>query len=141
VLSSDYKAKRSVAASAPSHVRYGRSLPELEAYEVPGQYAYANRDQAQRDADLRMQAREARGQLWQGRSTVRTLCAGTSMTITGTPLAQLGDAPAFTVLRVTSVGVNNLPPPATHALAELFGPIPELLEEFTRERAMQDWRW
>jgi type VI secretion system secreted protein VgrG len=136
VLSSDYKAKRSVVGSAPTHFRHGRNLPELEAYEVPGQYAYANRDQARRDADLRMQAREARGQLWQGRSTVRTLCAGRSMTITGTPLAQLGDAPAFTVLRVTSVGVNNLPPPATHALAELFGPIPELLEELTHEHAV-----
>ena len=29
------------------------------------------------------------------------------MTITGAPLARLGDAAAFTVLRVTSVGVNN----------------------------------
>jgi uncharacterized protein involved in type VI secretion and phage assembly/uncharacterized protein (DUF2345 family) len=132
VLSSDYKAKQSIGASTPSIVGYGRSLPELEAYEVPGQYAYANRGQARRNADLRMQAREARGQLWQGRSTVRTLCAGTSMRITGAPLAQFGDAPAFTVLRVRSVGVNNLPPPATHALAELFGPVPELLESFTR---------
>jgi type VI secretion system secreted protein VgrG len=138
VLSGNYKAKQSVGASTPSLLRYGRRLPELEVYEAPGQYAYANRDQAQRDADLRMQAREARGQLWQGRSTVRTLCAGTSMTVTGTPLSRLGDAPAFTVLRVSSVGVNNLPPPATHALAELFGPIPELLEDFARERPSAD---
>jgi uncharacterized protein involved in type VI secretion and phage assembly/uncharacterized protein (DUF2345 family) len=138
VLSSDYEAKQSVSASTPSFMRHGRRLPELEAYELPGQYAYANRGQAQRDAELRMQAREARGQLWRGRSTVRTLCAGTSMTITGTPLAQCGEAPAFTVLRVTSVGVNNLPPPATHALAELFGPIPELLETLTRPRALAD---
>jgi Rhs element Vgr protein len=138
VLSSDYKGKQSIAASAPSHVRYGRSLPEIEAYEVPGQYAYANRDLARHDADLRMQAREARGQMWQGRSTVRTLCAGTSMRVTGMPLASLGDAPAFTVLRVTSVGVNNLPPPATHALAELFGPIPELLGDMTRGQVSAD---
>jgi Rhs element Vgr protein len=135
VLSSDYKARQSVAASAPSHLRYGRSLPELEAFELPGQYAYANRSQAERDADLRMQAREARGQMWRGRSTVRTLCAGTSLTITGAPRGELGEAPVFSVVRVTSVGVNNLPPSAAHALAELFGPIPELLEEFTRERA------
>jgi hypothetical protein len=33
------------------------------------------------------------------------------------------------LLRVRSVGVNNLPSPAQQALAELFGPIPELLEE------------
>jgi type VI secretion system secreted protein VgrG len=138
VLSGDYKAKQSVAASAPSLVRHGRDLPELEAYELPGQYAYANRAAARRDADLRMQAREARGQLWQGRSTVRTLGAGTAMTITGAPLPRLDDAPAFTVLRVTSVGVNSLPPPAAHALAELFGPIPELLEEYTRERPSAD---
>lgn len=129
VLSSDYKARQSVTGSAPSFVRYGRQLPELEAYELPGQYAFADRAQARRDADLRMQAREARGQLWRGRSTVRTLRAGARMTVTGAPRRELGNAAAFTVLRVWSVGVNNLPPPATQALAELFGPIPELLEE------------
>jgi type VI secretion system secreted protein VgrG len=129
VLSGDYKAKQSLAASAPSHFRFGRDLPELEVYETPGQYAYANRGQAERDAELRMQAREARGQLWRGRSTVRTLCAGSRMRVTGVPRGGPGAAMAFTVLRVTSVGVNKLPPPATHALAELFGPIPELLEE------------
>ena len=80
-----------------------------------------------------MQAKEARAQLWRGRSTVRTLRAGTRLTVTGTPLQQLGEAPAYTILRVTSVGVNNLPPPAQHALAELFGPIPELLEEVVRD--------
>ena len=138
VLSSDYKAKQSVAANAPSLIRHGHGLPELEVYEVPGQYAYANRAIALRDADLRMQAREARAQWWQGRSTVRTLCAGSSMTITGAPRAQLGNAPTFTVLRVASVGVNNLPPPATQALAELFGPIAELLEECTHERPSAD---
>jgi uncharacterized protein involved in type VI secretion and phage assembly len=33
------------------------------------------------------------------------------------------------LLRVRSVGLNNLPSPAQQALAELFGPLPELLEE------------
>ncbi|EZP37325.1 Rhs element Vgr protein [Janthinobacterium lividum] len=33
------------------------------------------------------------------------------------------------MLRVASIGVNNLPAPALEGLAELFGPIPELLEE------------
>jgi hypothetical protein len=27
-------------------------MPALESYDVPGQYAYANREQAQRYADL-----------------------------------------------------------------------------------------
>jgi len=138
VLSSDYKARQSITGSAPSLARYGHGLPELEAYEVPGQYAYADRGQARRDADLRMQAREARGQLWRGRSTVRTLRAGARMTVTGAPRRELGKAAAFTVLHVWSVGVNNLPPPATQALAELFGPIPELLEEITGTQLSAD---
>jgi Rhs element Vgr protein len=138
VLSYDYKSRQVVAGSSPTRFQNGRNVPALESYDVPGQYAYANREQAQRYADLQMQGKEARSQLWRGRSTVRTLRAGTRMTVTGTPLQQLGDAPAFTVLRVTSVGVNNMPPPAQHALAELFGPIPELLEEVVRGNEPDD---
>jgi type VI secretion system secreted protein VgrG len=128
LLSSDYKAKQIVAASSPSLVRHGRNLPALESFDVPGAYAFANRAQAQRHADMRMEAQEARGQLWHGRSTVRTLSSGTRMTITDTPLRSLGDAPAFTVLRVTSVGVNNLPTVARQALDHLFGSIEDLLQ-------------
>jgi type VI secretion system secreted protein VgrG len=134
VLSTNYKAKQSVAAGSPSHVRYGR-LPELEAYDAPGQYTYTNREQTQRYADLAMQATEARGQLRQGRSTVRTLSAGTRLNVTGMPRRDPGDTPAFTLVRVTSVGVNNLPAPARHALAELFGSIPELLRDTVAEHA------
>lgn len=132
VASYDYKAKKIVGASSPSLYPAGRNLPTLEAYDAPGQYAYANVAQAQRYADLQMQGKEARSNLWQGRSTVRTLRAGTRITVTGAPLQRLGEALAFTILSVTSVGVNNLPPPAQHALAELFGPIPQLLEECVR---------
>jgi Rhs element Vgr protein len=138
VLSYDYRSKQTVAASSPSRFRHGRNLPTLESYDAPGQYAYADSGQAQRYADLQMEGREARSQLWRGRSTVRTLRAGTQMTITDAPSREPGDTPAFTVLRVTSVGVNNLPPPAQHALAELFGPIPELLQECTSEGASDD---
>jgi len=128
LLSSDYKAKQIVAASSPSLVRHGRNLPALESFDVPGAYAFANRAQAQRHADMRMEAQEARGQLWHGRSTVRTLRAGTRMTITDTPLRSLGATPAFTVLRVTSLGVNNLPIVARQALDQLFGPLTNLLQ-------------
>ncbi|MGZ8317341.1 MAG: type VI secretion system Vgr family protein, partial [Telluria sp.] len=129
VLSYDYKANQSIAASAPSRLPAGRNLPVLESFDVSGQFAYANRAQARRYADLQMQSKEARSQMWLGRSTVRTLRAGTRLTVTVAPLQQLGDTAAFTILRVTSVGVNNMPSPAQHALAELFGPIPELLHE------------
>ena len=128
VLSSDYKAKRVIGASSPSHFRTDK-LPELESFDVPGQYAFSDWSQAQRYADLHMQGIEARGQLWQGRSTVRTMRAGTRMRIIGAPLQQLSESAPFTALKVLSVGVNNMPPLVQHALTELFGPIPELLEE------------
>lgn len=35
----------------------------------------------------------------------------------------------FTILRVSGLGINNMPPAAQHALAELFGPVPALLGE------------
>jgi type VI secretion system secreted protein VgrG len=138
VLSYDYKSKQIVAAGSPPRIQSGRNLPILESFDAPGQYAYADRDQAQRYADLQMEAKEARSQLWHGRSTLRTLRAGTRMTVTGAPRQNLGEAPSLMVLRAVSVGVNNLPPPAQHALAELFGPIPELLREFRPDNVPDD---
>ncbi|MGC8159858.1 hypothetical protein ACP3WZ_25360, partial [Salmonella enterica] len=40
-----------------------------------------------------------------------------------------GKAPEYAVLSVVSAGVNNLPKDAQEGLAELFGPLPPLLEE------------
>jgi type VI secretion system secreted protein VgrG len=55
--------------------------------------------------------------------------------LTQGPLQRLGDAdPVYVVLRVISVGVNNLPTPAREGMEELFGPIPELLEESLPEQ-------
>lgn len=140
LLSSDYKAKQIVAASSPSLGRPGRSLPVLESFDTPRPYAFATREQAQRHADMRMEAQEARGQLWHGRSTVRTLRAGTRMTVTGTPLRSLGEASSFTVLRVTSFGVNNLPTVAQQALAQLFGPLEDLLQSLVSADRSDDLR-
>lgn len=137
VLSYDHGSKQIVAAGSPSLLPVSKALPELETYDVAARRATTS-EQARRYADLQMEAQEARAQAWRGRSTVRTLRAGTSLTITGAPLQALGDAPAFTVLHVASVGVNNLPPPARHALAELFGSVPELLQEIAREQAPDD---
>lgn len=138
VLSYDYKSKKAVASSVPSRLAASPKLPALESYDVPGQYHYADRRQAERYATIQMESREARTQLWRGRSTLRTLRAGTRLDITGAPLDRLGESAAYTVLRVDSVGVNNLPSKAREALAELFGPIPELLEEALREDALPD---
>ncbi|MCC2963521.1 type VI secretion system tip protein VgrG [Massilia sp. IC2-278] len=128
VLSPDYKSKLVIAASSPTRIEHSRKLAPIESYDVAGQCAYTGWAQAARYADLQMEGWEARGQLWYGRSTVRTLQAGTRLAMTGMP-RQAREKPTFTVLRVLSIGVNNLPPPARHALAELFRPIPELLQE------------
>ena len=138
LLSYDYKSRQAKASSSPTHSRQGKNLPVLESYDVPGQYAFADSAQARRYADLYMEAQEARSQLWHGRSTVRTLREGTRLTVTGAPRQALGKDLELAVVRATSIGVNNLPPQAQHALAELFGPIPELLQEFRREHIPGD---
>ncbi|MDR7049121.1 type VI secretion system VgrG family protein [Duganella sp. 3397] len=135
VLSYDYKSKKAVAASVPTQGAVGGArAPRLESYDTPGQYFYANGEQAQRYALLQMEANEARRHLWDGRSTVRTLRAGTRFTLTQGPLGAGGEDQQYVVLRVVSVGVNNLPTPAKQGLAELFGPIPELLDETMPEQ-------
>lgn len=139
LLSYDYKSKKAVASTVPSRLPASPKLPALESYDAPGQYHYADRGQAERYATIQMESREARTQLWRGRSTLRTLRAGTRLEITGAPLQRLGEAAAYTVLRVDSVGVNNLPSNAREALAELFGPLPELLEEALRGDALPDF--
>lgn len=138
VLSYDYKSRKAVAANSLSRLASSSKIP-LESFDVPGQYAYASMEQAQRYADIQMQGQDARAQRWSGRSTVRTLRAGTGLTILDSPLSRIGEALAFTVLRVISVGVNNLPAPAQQALAELFGPIPELLQEIVQGKAPADF--
>jgi uncharacterized protein involved in type VI secretion and phage assembly len=77
LLSYDYKSKQVVAANSPSRLSNG-SLPWLESFDTPGQYAYADGADARRYADLQMEAHEARSQLWRGRSTLRTLISQTS---------------------------------------------------------------
>ncbi|MET3135125.1 type VI secretion system secreted protein VgrG [Oxalobacteraceae bacterium GrIS 1.11] len=132
VASYDYKSKRIVAVSVPGRLAPGgKHAQALESYDTPGQYAYTNTAQAKRYAQLHMQALEARANAWQMRSTVRTLRSGTQFELTDAPLKQANTN--FAVLRVFSVGVNNLPAPAKAGLAELFGAIPELLEETVRE--------
>jgi type VI secretion system secreted protein VgrG len=128
LLSYDYKSKKIIVASEPTKQPGGKRLPLLEHFDAPGQYAFANASQARRYAVIYAEALEARASRWTMRSTVRTLRAGTRFTLLNSPLARDG-AHAYAVLRVRSVGINNLPTPAVQALAELFGPLPDLLQE------------
>jgi uncharacterized protein involved in type VI secretion and phage assembly len=85
-----------------------------------------------------MEGMEARSQLWHGRSTVRTLRAGTRLAVAAMPRQESAEASTFTILRVLSIGLNNLPAPAKHALAELFGSPTELLKECATSYALHD---
>ncbi|NMM08662.1 MAG: type VI secretion system tip protein VgrG [Polaromonas sp.] len=136
LLSTDYKSKQSLSASAPTTAAFGgKNAPRLEIYRPQAPYAFANRTQAQRQAELQMQALEARHERYFARSTVRTLRAGTRFTLTQAPLPALNDPhfPGFNVLAVSHLGLNNLPKPAVEGLAELLGDVPELLSGLLRE--------
>jgi Rhs element Vgr protein len=122
----DYKTKRVISRAVPTRIDdLGKHAQLPEVFDYPGQYFYADAAEAERYATIHMQALEARSQQWQARSTVRTLRAGTRFTLTQSPQ---GDGASFVALRVIGIGVNNLPVAVKQGLAELFGPIPELLE-------------
>jgi type VI secretion system secreted protein VgrG len=132
LLSFDYKAKQSITTSVPTTQRFGsKNAPALEAYDTPGLYAWPNAQQATRYATQHMQAIEASSQTWLGHSTVRTLRPGTQFTLTQGPLKT--QPSAYTLLRVASLGINNLPKPAQQSVAELFGALPELLQASLQE--------
>ena len=136
LLNTDYKTKQSISASAPTAKVYGgKNAPRLERYHPGTPYGAANRQQAERRAELGQQALEARHQRWFARGTVRTLRAGTRFTLSQAPLPELQkpDYPGFNVLSVKHLGLNNLPKPATDALAELLGDAPELLAGLLQE--------
>ena len=127
VSSYDYKTKRLVTASVATNLPLGgKHAPALESFDYAGQYAFKDEDQARRQATIWMEAQEARAQSWNMHSTVRTLRAGTSFKLSDGPFKKAnGD---FLIVRVRSVGINNLPATANSALNALFGPVNKLLE-------------
>ncbi|WP_028104763.1 type VI secretion system Vgr family protein, partial [Pseudoduganella violaceinigra] len=130
IYSYDYKAKSLIGTTVPTCISdFGKHAQLPESFDYPGQYAFTDGDDAQRYALLQMQAREARSQPWEVRSTVRTLRAGTRFKLVNGPLDLGEHENEYVITRVASVGINNLPVAARNGLAELFGPIPELLEQ------------
>lgn len=126
VLSTDYKTRQTHTASAPTTATYGgKAAPVLESYLPNAPYASGSSAAAQRQANLHMQALEARFERTLAGGTVRTLRAGTHLHITQSPLPE--QAAGYNVIRVSHLGINNLPKPAVASLAELFGDVPELL--------------
>ncbi|BEV16676.1 type VI secretion system tip protein VgrG [Herbaspirillum sp. DW155] len=128
LLAYDYQNKQAIASSIPTHHAFGgRAAPWLESYDSAGPFAHDDGHAADRHARLMMEAAEARNKLWRGRGTVRSLQAGSRFALMQGPLA--GQERDYAVLSVLGVGVNNLPAQTEAALAELFGPLPVLLDE------------
>ncbi|MDR3391952.1 MAG: type VI secretion system Vgr family protein [Sulfuriferula sp.] len=128
LASYDYKAKAISNASTPSDIglggKYYSQLPPVEHYDYPGQYAFTDRTDADRQAVLRMQAHEIRQQRWQGQSTVRSLRAGQRFNIDGNPRPGTAAIPdALIATQIIQLGINNLPNAAGNHLARSFGPL------------------
>ena len=122
VLAWDYAAKRSAAASVPTHHDFGGAqAPWLEAYRPARAYAFAGAARAQRAATLGQEAIEVRNKRWIGRSTVRTLQPGLTFRLTESALDDLGDAgpenTRFLTTAVVHAGINNLPKAQSEAVA------------------------
>ncbi|WP_019304234.1 type VI secretion system Vgr family protein, partial [Xanthomonas oryzae] len=122
VLSEDFKTRQARSAQLPLYGGGGQSLREL--YEPVGMDAFASAQEADRHARLMAQAQEAQWSPWQGRSTVRTLRAGTWFTLTQAP--QQGQAPPAQLLltRVWHAGINNLPVDVRAAVQAQLGAAP-----------------
>ncbi|MBN6151539.1 type VI secretion system tip protein VgrG [Xanthomonas sp. AmX2] len=122
VLSEDFKTRQARSAQLPLHGGGGQSLREV--YEPVGMYAFASAQEADRYAGLMAQAHEAQWSPWQGRSTVRTLRAGTWFTLTQAP--QQGQAPPAQLLltRLWHAGINNLPVDLREAVQSQLGAPP-----------------
>ena len=128
----DYKAKRVVAASAPTVGSIGgEQAPRLEAYDWSGAYSFATSAQAERAAELAQQAHEARHKGWLGRSTVRSLEPGRHFQLTESALDVLaalgqaagrgGDGRRFLLQKVIHAGISNLPKSTNEAIVTLLG--------------------
>jgi len=126
----DYKAKRVVAASAPTIGSLGgEQAPRLEAFDWSGAYSFATGAAAERAAELAQQAHEARHKHWIGRSTVRSFEPGMHFTLTESSLdvlAALGQATGqrkddrrFLLTRVIHASISNLPKDTNEAIVTL----------------------
>ena len=120
LISHDYKAKRSIAASVPTVLKPGgEHAPLLESYDDAGPYAFANAAEATRYGRLAMESLEARYRTWLGRSTVRSLSVGTRIDVVDLPQSANAQADhRYAITEVTHLGINNLVADAMATVAE-----------------------
>ena len=142
----DYKTKRGSAASVPTAAAFaGPNAPRIGQFEPEADDQYANEADAQRAMTMAQQALEARHKTWIGRSTVRSLGAGSQLQLTQSTLDVLAslsgggsgaDQTRFLLTQVVHAGINNLPKDLSARIAAaLGGPHPSPLPEGEGEGA------
>jgi type VI secretion system secreted protein VgrG len=119
----DYKQKRNLSASLPTGQAFGgKNAPQIEDYDVPGAYAFADAASAQRYLRIAREAIEARNKVFRGAGSVRSFSAGSRFVLSGSPLdresrlrgeSASADAASasrhFLLTEVRHAGINNLP--------------------------------
>ncbi|PHV32471.1 type VI secretion system tip protein VgrG [Janthinobacterium sp. BJB312] len=99
----------------------------LVSRDTPGAYAYESMKQGQRIADNQMQALDAMRETHIGAGTVRTLSAGTTITLHGQSQLDAAsvsggdDARTFVIVRVVHLAHNNLSTEAKTEITERLG--------------------
>ncbi|MGE5453048.1 MAG: type VI secretion system Vgr family protein [Acidobacteriota bacterium] len=139
----DYRSVDSQRASLDADAGHDQPMPLVYA-DQPGAYAYETAEQVARRAEIQLQALSNQRKQFVGKGTVRTLCPGTTFTLSdhaefGAPtslvdalstafhalssLASGSDADSqFVVLSVTHRARNNLSADAQAGLMHLLGP-------------------
>jgi len=128
----DYMANSAITAEVLTNHQWGgeeaSSLQSwLQSYDPTGDYLFGNQAEAQFTATRLQEAYEARFKGWLGRGTVRTLRAGTWMSVTQSSLDALtafGLAPEdkeFFVHATDAYGINNLPKDLSDTIMKSLG--------------------
>ena len=122
VLGWDHKANAAITAEAPTaHTWAGPQASSLQSwlasYDPTGDYLFGNSDEARFVATRLQEAREARYKSWLGRSTVRSLKAGTCFGVTQSTVENAD----FFCTHVHAVGINNLPKELNAQVAQRLG--------------------
>ena len=104
----------------------------LEWFEPLGHGGFVNEAHAQFQANLMMEAVQARAETFLGRGNVRTFRSGTRFTLQEmSPLGPAGEAgfePKFALDRLEHVGINNLPGNEDAALSQRLGALDDFLD-------------
>lgn len=108
ILTWDYRQASVREATSATPVQPGSAGLVLASRDAPGIYANENRAQADRQANMRMQAIEAHNQIFTGAGTVRSFAPGTTFKLNGHPEHDGREDDRFVLMRVVHQAHNNL---------------------------------